>query len=1011
MNDWLGRIAAVCGLLLSHHLYAQERCLLSFDAGRFDACNERNIDIRGPLIGLAGRSTDADGAGSVWVIKFAAPITTGDRQQLTEMAAQVIDYLPWHAYLVRMPAGRSPVGRIANAIWIGAMAPAWKLSGGLNELLAQDSLPAAVPLTIALAPGADTHALLQQWRAIEGVAHGFAITGARSDRLVLSVEGAHLLTILETIAPAASVTAITLRKQMQYLNARAGWLHQSGTQDERPVFDQGLIGCGQIVGVLDSGVDFSHCAFYDDINGDPPISVCNDGAACAPGIADFLQRKTAFYYKWSGAGDALGDAACDPNTGAGHGTHVAGSITGNPSGMPVDCEAGTLAGVPGNLDGTAPGAHLIAQEMGGGLEYVNDLGGTIYHAATTAYSNGARIHSNSWGGSCCFLGIFCLPGCTASYDEFARDADEATWEFPDLLVAIAAGNNGTCCASTGGAVGSPGLAKSALTVGASGAGTSGENAASFSSRGPTLDRRTKPDVMAQGDGIVSSSSDGNAGSIGCSTCTFSGTSMATPTAAGLAALVREYLNRGFYPGGSENGADEMAAPSAALLKALMINGARDMGGTGATAVAPNQVEGWGRIHLDDVLYFDGDTRRLWLIDEASGVETGEADSYTLAVDDTQPLKITLVWSDRPGALNANPSIVNRLRLEVEAPGGAVWTQKLPAAGVPNPTQSTTTDGYDDRNVVHQIRFAAPVAGDYTVRVRGIDVALGKPGQPYALVATGDIEAPEPSESANLSLGKSALTPVVAVGAAIQWQIDVANAGPGDATGVTVTDTLPASVTGIVGAGTGWNCSAVGQTLTCNLAATLANGANAAPIIVDAAAPQTPGLLTNNASVDADQADPVPGNNGDSADINVTLASVDLGLDKQASAGTVAAGEAFDYQLTVSTSADGAENLEVVDTLPAGLCVTAISAPGWDCALDADTLTCAIAGPLAGQPSAIALSAIAPNKGGILTNSASVGADNPDPNGTNDTDSIDVTVTGAPADRIFASDFEPAPSCL
>src|SRR5690606_7597632 len=98
-----------------------------------------------------------------------------------------------------------------------------------------------------------------------------------------------------------------------------------------------------------------------------------------------------------------------------------------------------------------------------------------------------------------------------------------------------------------GAVGSPGLAKNALTVGASGAGTAGENATTFSSRGPIFDNRTKPDVMAQGEGIVSAASDGNAAGSSCVTCSMSGTSMATPTAAGLAALVREYLNRGFHP--------------------------------------------------------------------------------------------------------------------------------------------------------------------------------------------------------------------------------------------------------------------------------------------------------------------------------------------------------------------------------------------------------------------------------------------------------------------------------
>lgn len=870
----------------------QDACLLSFEAARFDACAQRSVGAPGPLATLEGQTRA--GEHGYWVLKFAAPLDRAQRAAIESAGGQVLDYLPWNAYRVRFPASVRPAERIAGVVWSGAMAPDWKLTGGLAGLLgsALEDRPAAIPLSVAVHAGADARALLAQWRDLEGVAHGFTVTGARSDRVVLALAAKDLESVVAAIAPRAEVAAITARKRMEYLNARAGWLHQSGTQDERPVFDQGLLGCGQVIGVLDSGVDFSHCAFEDTANGDPPVSSCADGDLCLPGTPDFLQRKTAHYYKWSGTGDALGDAACNPGTGAGHGTHVAASITGNDWAAAVDCAAGGTTPPAGNLNGTAPGAHLIAQEMGESLDYVNSLGGTIYHAATTAYANGARIHSNSWGGSCCFLGLFCLPSilCAPSYDEFAHDADAATWEFPDLLIAIAAGNNGTCCASVGGAVGSPGLAKSALTVGASGAGTAGENATSFSSRGPIFDNRTKPDVMAQGEGIVSAASDGNAAGSSCATCTMSGTSMATPTAAGLAALVREYLNRGFHPSGAAVTADEIAAPSAALVKAMIVNGARDMTGTDAGAAVPNQVEGWGRIHLDDVLYFAGDDRRTWLHDDAAGVETGQAHEHVLSVDSaSQPLKVTLVWSDYPAAVSANPHIVNRLRLEVEAPGGAVWTQKLPASGTPNPFADTATSGYDERNTVHQVRLPSPAAGEYRLRVRGVAVAQGKPGQPYALVATGDlhVETVEPPQ-------------------------------------------------------------------------------------------------------------------------------VDLSLAKSADVAEVEAGAPFAYTLQVASDADGAEDVTVTDDLPAGLCVTAIDAAGWNCEVTAGVLSCSLAAsPLVGQPAAIVLSVLAPDAEGDLVNDASVASSTIDPDAGNNADSATVTVTAASDDVIFADGFEdePPPSCL
>jgi len=854
------------------------RCTLSLDALTADVCAPTSVERSAALADLAGL-TDA-GAWSYWVVKFAAPPRMRDREALRTEHGIVLDYLPHHAWRVRLPAGKRPQQR-EGIVWIGAMAPAWKLGGGLPDLLLSDARPSAVPLTISLHPGADTDALRRRWTALEGVAHDFVVSGRTSDRIVLTIEGSRLPQLLAAIAPHAEVASVSLRKKMEYLNARGGWLHQSGTVDERPLFDKGIYGCGQTVGVLDSGVNFTQCAFNDSVLGPPPISDCATGSTCAPGTPDFLQRKTAIYYKWSGNADTLGDATCNPSSGAGHGTHVAGSITG--ASNAVDCETGTFTSTPGNLDGTAPGAKLIAQEMGESLQYVNDLGGSIYHAATTAYVNGVRVHSNSWGGSCCFLGLFCLPGCTASYDEFAQDADQAVWDHPDLFIAIAAGNNGTCCASAGGAVGSPGLAKSPLTVGASGAGAAGETAASFSSRGPTIDRRTKPDVMAQGNGIISTASNGSTTTTSCGVCTMSGTSMATPTAAGLAALVREYLNRGFHPTGTETAANAIAAPSAALIKALLINGARDMSGTGATAAAPNQVEGWGRIHLEDALYFDGDSRRLWFVDADEGIATDALESWTIEVASGEPLKVTLAWSDHPAALNANPHIVNRLRLEVVAPGGAVWTQKLADTGAANPTQSTTTSGYDERNVVHQIQIPAPEAGTYTIQVRGISVPMGEQGQTFAVVATGDL-------------------------------------------------------------------------------------------------------------------------------ILETEALIDLSLVKTASATEVAADEAFSYELTASADIEGATGVVVTDTLPTELCVTAISAPDWICAKIEDTVTCAYPGPWSTAPGSIVIEALAPSTGGILVNTASVGAEQTDGNSINNAAEVSVTVT-AVEDRVFADGFELPPSCL
>lgn len=271
------------------------------------------------------------------------------------------------------------------------------------------------------------------------------------------------------------------------------------------------------------------------------------------------------------------------------------------------------------------------------------------------------------------------------------------WEFPEMALFVAAGNSGGLGGNAGcgpGAdVGSAGNAKNVFSIGSNNRGTAGNNMSGFSSRGPTQDRRSKPDLTAQGASIVSASR------TACGTTSMSGTSMATPTAAGLAALVRDYLARGYYPGGTANAGNAISNPSAALIKAIMITGARSITGTGTTGGAPSQSQGWGRIHLDDALYFAGDSNNLWLHDGTAGLQTGGTDSHTLAVSAGQPLVVTLTWHDAPALVNANPHTVNLLRLEVQAPNGDVWTQKLPATGgsatptrcrTPPPATTTTS---------------------------------------------------------------------------------------------------------------------------------------------------------------------------------------------------------------------------------------------------------------------------------------------------------------------------------
>jgi serine protease AprX len=207
-------------------------------------------------------------------------------------------------------------------------------------------------------------------------------------------------------------------------------------------------------------------------------------------------------------------AAFDDND---HGTHIAGTVAGD-----GDNDA--------NHKGVAPAAALV------GVKVLDDEGsGTdaeviagIQWAVNNRLLHGIDVVNLSLGTT------GCDPG-TAGTAAAANVAAE------NLVVVVAAGNDGpdTCT------IGSPGSAQEVITVGAMAdtgvtLGTlrdevPGFNQAYFSSRGPTLDSRIKPDISAPGAQITSA--DANSGG---AYQTFSGTSMAAPFVAGVAALMLDH---------------------------------------------------------------------------------------------------------------------------------------------------------------------------------------------------------------------------------------------------------------------------------------------------------------------------------------------------------------------------------------------------------------------------------------------------------------------------------------
>ncbi|TVQ32538.1 MAG: hypothetical protein EA376_05405 [Phycisphaeraceae bacterium] len=627
------------------------------------------VRAEGERVSLAKVAGDPVAAAAPRVIQLDGPMTPTRRAALEGAGVRLGAYIPSNAYIARLnDADAAALEAIDFIRWHESYQDAWKLSANIGQAELQTAERRAIAdrgqvvVAAALFPGEDAADTVRRARAIEGAA---VMQSERSGDLdVISL--ALPLDRLAELAAIESVQFVQEYPEATLRNSSARWIVQSNIPFSTPIYDRGLAGSGQIVGVIDNPIRVDHCSFQDSF----PIGPNH--------------RKILAY-----------NATLSSSL---HGTHVAATAVGD-------------AFVNNDTRGVAYDARLVYSPI------PSFTTGSFNSALELHHSQGARVHTNSWGSD-----------LSTEYNIWTRDIDVFTHAHEDDLVLVAITNQST--------LRTPENAKNAFAIAAS-LNHPQQSKHGSGGAGPTNDGRMKPELCAPGV-LISSASPLTS----CGVIEMAGTSMAAPTVAGAALIARQYFTEGRYPDGLPNVARAFT-PTAALLRAVLINSGDEME---SFSGYPNSREGWGRLLLDRSLAFPDDPRQLLLWDvrrsDPGSLVTGAVREHEFQVlGDEEPVRITLVFTDAPAALGAEVASVNNVDLKVTDPDGAVYRgnafagdgfsleggRYMPAMGL----------DFDPKNTVEQVHVASPQVGRWSIEVIGSAVNQGE-GQGYALVVTGAV---------------------------------------------------------------------------------------------------------------------------------------------------------------------------------------------------------------------------------------------------------------------------------
>lgn len=792
-----------------------------------------DVEAAEPLAGVSTRARVPRALAPDWrhhLVQLDGPPIPEWVAAIEGAGAEVVE--PMGAYGLFVLADREAMAAVAAldfVAWAGPFQPAWRVAPSLA------GLRGTVPVRIGVVPPGDAADVARAVEAAGGEVEGVVVPepgaarppgGGRYGTVTARVPAA---AARAEIARHPSVRYVELHEPMQLDDERsvqiiaesttgAGAAAVPATGYTARLTAAGIDGAGVTIAIADSGIDnHDNATLHADLRG-----------------------RLAFF-----ADQTAGAGVTDAN---GHGTHVAGIAAGDGTTGDTD-PGGFVLGL-----GVAPGADVGSVNVLGIAQNFS-----FPDAIADAATNGSQVMNNSWGGQMDNEGYVAQ---AREVDSGVRDPDPATAVLERLTVVFSAGNRGGFART----ITAPHECKNAIVVGNSLNGRPGElfpdddirGLSPSSSRGPAVDGRTVPTVVAPGTDIVAARStiDADAATAGVQQnrpayvdtggtahnqhTALTGTSMAAPHVSGLCALLVEWWR-------NRTGQD----PSPALVKALLVNTAEDLAGgpnwrslfvawtpaapnftlagsgfdpaqlaevdaagtwrlmnrvanvgaiaavrdwayTAATdtitvrttggaqpfgptaprvgisaldptplAAVPNSDQGWGRVSFDNLFHSapDSDRGPRIVVDERLGFDAaGQTWTIRVApVDTARPMRITLAWTDAPGAAGANPALVNDLDLTVrEVATGTLFRGNVFANGF-----STAGGAADTLNNVECVYVRNP-AGAYEVTVTASALradarppfAATAPWQDFAIVLDNADPPDTPSARVAFALDRS-----------------------------------------------------------------------------------------------------------------------------------------------------------------------------------------------------------------------------------------------------------------